>query len=116
MKIAEKKGFNGNLIIHENHIEIERTYWNLSSWLAGLHGTHSFHFSDIRAINFKKRGLFVGWIKFDVSQRNPDFVHNDYAVTFESKNAEWENFYEYVKEMVYSYKDKQRSIEKELDF
>ena len=102
--LVTKQGHNGRILVYEDHIELDRTGYNLAAWTAGLHGSHTFHFSDIASINFKRRGLFVGWLKFDVKSHNKNFVSNDYSLTFIRHNDEWEQLAEYIKETVYEYK------------
>ncbi len=72
--IVEKKGHNGTIRVYADHVELDRGRYNLAAWAAGLHGKHSFHFSDIKSITFKKRGIFVGWILFDVEIYRKSFV------------------------------------------
>ena len=104
--LVEKRGHNGTIRVYEDYIELDRGFYNLAAWTAGLHGSHTFHFSDIASINFKRRGFFVGWIKFDVKTHNKEFVNNDYAITFGRHNDEWEQLADYIKETVYEYKRK----------
>ncbi len=102
--LVEKRGHNGTLRVYEDHIELDRGRYNLAAWLSGLHGSHVFHFSDIASITFKKRGIIVGWVKFNLRTRDTDLVQSDYAITFYRNNDEWEHLAQYLKETVFEHK------------
>ena len=102
--LVEKQGHNGTIRVYEDFIELDRGRYNVAAWLSNLHGSHTFHFSDIAAITIKKRGLLVGWLKFNLRIRDKNFVTSDYAITFYRNNEEWEHLAQYLKETVFEYK------------
>ena len=64
--LVEKPGHNGTLRVYPDRVEIDRSgYW--MAGLAGLHGVNTLFYSDIKGVNFKKRGFSVGWLYFNLT-------------------------------------------------
>ena len=111
--LLEKIGYNGTIRVYTDYIEIDRTdnqgLSALVSIVSGLHGVKRFYFKDIGSINFKKKGVAVGWIQFSIlggkdSSGILKTVDNENTITFIKNNREWEQLYHYIKDLLDNFK------------
>lgn len=114
--LAERRGFNGTIRVYGDYVELDRTGIRVAAFMSGLFGIRHIHFKDVTGITFKRRGLLNGWIKFELSGyiESPgvfSFTTNPNAVSFQDKNAEWAEFYTFLKEHYLDYKRKASQVE-----
>ncbi|MFC1802873.1 hypothetical protein ACFL0D_02780 [Thermoproteota archaeon] len=96
------------LRIYTERLEISREGYNLAALTGGLHGMTSFYLRDVIAVHFKRRGLFVGWLSFSLSDmKEPkiyNVVENDYSISFLRDSDQWQQVYEFVLELLSEFK------------
>lgn len=115
--IQEKKGYNGTIRVYADYIELDRTKSRfIAAFTSGLHGIKRIYFKDIGSINFKKKGLAVGWIQFSVlggrdTSSVMETIYNENTITFNKKNEEWEQIFQFIQNLLDDFKKMDRPKE-----
>jgi len=109
--LRKKRGGNGTIIVYREWLEIDRRSAKIMGLLSGLHGIKRIYYKDVGSINFKKRGIAVGWIQFSIlggrdTRGLLKTTQNENTITFDWQNKEWEELYFFIQNLVDEYKRK----------